>query len=455
MSKNILIRADSSATIGIGHIMRDLVLAKQFKDDSVIFSTRELEGNINQKIKDDGFEVDILNSDDIEELDKLIKKFGIDLLVIDHYGINYEDEKELKAHNPTLKILSFDDTYEKHYCDVLLNHNISANESRYKDLVPEFCELRCGGKYTLIREEFYEAKKLPKTKNEKFTIFVAMGGADTLNITQKALEVLEEFDLKANVLTSSANKNIHNLQKYCKEKDWIDLHIDSNKVARLMRESDFAIVTPSVILHEMMFMELPFLAIKTADNQEDMFGFLKREGYLVLEGFDGELLKRHIKKIDSERIEMISFTDLTDEEKKMILQWRNHKDIRKWMFSKDVIEEDDHFKYINSLKDRDDRVYFLVKRDNEAVGVIDFTNIDAVKRSADIGLYAKPNLKGIGRVLMDKIVDHGFNTLGLKKLYSKVYIDNGSAIKLYKKFGFITKDLKRDVIVMELSHENI
>ena len=57
--QNILIRADTSATIGIGHIMRDLVLAKQFKDDKVIFATRELEGNINQKIKDEGYAVEI------------------------------------------------------------------------------------------------------------------------------------------------------------------------------------------------------------------------------------------------------------------------------------------------------------------------------------------------------------------------------------------------------------
>ncbi len=36
---------------------------------------------------------------------------------------------------------------------------IYADEIKYKNLVPKDCELRCGGKYTLIREEFIEEKK--------------------------------------------------------------------------------------------------------------------------------------------------------------------------------------------------------------------------------------------------------------------------------------------------------
>ena len=175
---NILIRADSSSFIGTGHIMRDLVLAKQYKSENIIFAVRELDGNINYKIDEEGYTKFVLQTNDFEELDKKIKDLNIDMLVIDHYEINYDFEKRLKEENKNLKIFVFDDTYEKHFCDILLNHNISANEKRYENLVPNDCELRCGSKYTLLREEFLEAKKqknsIKKDKKNK-TIFITIG----------------------------------------------------------------------------------------------------------------------------------------------------------------------------------------------------------------------------------------------------------------------------------------
>ncbi|MDT8338156.1 MAG: UDP-2,4-diacetamido-2,4,6-trideoxy-beta-L-altropyranose hydrolase, partial [Sulfurimonas sp.] len=245
---NILFRADSSSTIGTGHIMRDLVLAKQYPNDKIMFATQELDGNINHKIKEAGYGVEILKLNSVKELIELVKKHSIDLVVIDHYGIDYKYEKKLKKRTGA-QILSFDDTYEKHHCDILLNHNIYAQERKYRKLVPKNCELRCGSKYTLLRDEFIEEKKRKtKVKNNKVkTVFVAMGGADHSNINIKILKVLEKFDnLKVNLVTTTANKNLEELKEYVKEKKWIDLHVNSNIIAKLMKRSDFAIVTPSV-----------------------------------------------------------------------------------------------------------------------------------------------------------------------------------------------------------------
>lgn len=294
---NILFRADSSSTIGTGHIMRDLVLAKQYPDDKIVFATQELDGNINHKIKEAGHTLEILKSNSVKELIELVKKHSIDLVVIDHYGIDYKYEKKLKKKTGA-QILSFDDTYEKHHCDILLNHNISADKKKYKDLVPKSCELRCGSKYTLLRDEFIEEKeKKRKVKNSKVkTVFVAMGGADHSNINIKILKVLEKFDnLKVNLVTTTANKNLEELQRYVKKMKWINLHVNSNKIAKLMNKSDFAIVTPSVTLNEIYFMEIPFIAIKTVQNQDDMYRYLKKKKHLVMSKFTKTELKKHVE----------------------------------------------------------------------------------------------------------------------------------------------------------------
>ncbi len=97
------------------------------------------------------------------------------MLIIDHYGIDYNYKKELKAKNLKLKIMALDDTYEKQYCDILLNHNIYAKTEKYKDLVPKWCEIRCGEKFTLLRDEFLKEKE--GKREEKFMEnFISYGG---------------------------------------------------------------------------------------------------------------------------------------------------------------------------------------------------------------------------------------------------------------------------------------
>ncbi len=298
--KNILFRTDSSSTIGTGHIMRDLVLAsqlqKEFPHAKIAFATQDLDGNINYKIVEAGYEIFVLSSHAIEELIEVIKARHVEMLVIDHYGIDAEYEKELKDKNSTLKILSFDDTYEKHFCDILLNHNISADKKKYKKLVPKNCELRCGAKYTLLRDEFIEEKKKVKTQNTKFKVFLAMGGADTQNLNIKILKILKKFtNIKVNLVTTTANKTLKELQKYTENKKWIKLYINSTKIAKLMRKSDFAIITPSVTANEVYFIEVPFIAIKTAENQDDMYKFLKKKKLLVLNKFREKKLKKYLE----------------------------------------------------------------------------------------------------------------------------------------------------------------
>ena len=295
----LLIRADSSSSIGTGHIMRDLVLAQQYakRGDDVIFATRDLEGNINHKVVEAGYKLHILRSNAKKELRRLIENLHIDLLIIDNYAIEYKTEKYLKT-KTGVKIFVLDDTYEKHYCDILLNHNISANKKRYKNLVPKTCKLRCGKKYTLLRDEFYKAKqKKYKKDTETKHIFVAMGGADTAGLNIPILKILKNFQhIKVSLVTSSANKELEKLQRYVKNKKWITLHVNSTKVAKLMAKSDLAIVTPSVTLNEVFFMELPFIAIRTATNQDDMVAFLEKNSYSILRTFSEKKLYKKVKE---------------------------------------------------------------------------------------------------------------------------------------------------------------
>jgi UDP-2,4-diacetamido-2,4,6-trideoxy-beta-L-altropyranose hydrolase len=284
-----LIRADSSSTIGLGHIMRDLVLAQSLEGE-ILFACQALQGSMIEQIP---YEVNILQTNDADELIALLKSLHVNLLVIDHYGIDAAYERAIKEATG-VTILSFDDTYQAHHCDILLNHNICADASRYANLVPKGCELRCGSAYTLIRDEFKDEKKIAREKI--YDVLIAMGGSDAGNLTLEILKTLPA-SLHVSILTTSANAHLSELQSYVVGKPNIALHVNSKEVAKIMNQSKCAIVTPSGIVQEVLFMETPFIAIKIAPNQDDMVVYLNENGYAVLSSFDPKLLKDTVNEL--------------------------------------------------------------------------------------------------------------------------------------------------------------
>lgn len=296
----ILFRADASSTIGTGHIMRNLVLAQRLRQEhpkaTIIFATLPLQGNLDKMIVQSGFKHISLTSQKTTKLIKIIKEKNVDLLVLDHYGITHKKEKKIKQ-KTGVNILAFDDTYEKHYCDILLNHNIYAEKKKYTNLVPKKCKILCGKRYTLLRDEFYhERKKQYKKTGQR--VFIAMGGADHKNHNIKILKALQTLKhLKIELVTTTSNKHLKQLKKYTRNRDNISLHINATHIAQLMAKCNFAIVTPSVVVNEVLFMNLPFIAIKTAKNQTQMYKYLKRNSFLTLKRFRDSRFKEKVCKL--------------------------------------------------------------------------------------------------------------------------------------------------------------
>ena len=59
-----------------------------------------------------------------------------------------------------------------------------------------------------------------------------------------------------------------------------------------------------------------------------------------------------------QNIKLLNFIDLKLEEKEMILKWRNHPEIRKWMYNQDEIKLEEHLSFIESLNTKEDKFYF-------------------------------------------------------------------------------------------------
>lgn len=151
-------------------------------------------------------------------------------------------------------------------------------------------------------------------------------------------------------------------------------------------------------------------------------------------------------------MQLVDFTTLDTQLLTLVLAWRNHPDIRHWMLNDDVISMENHLQFIESLKQRSDRRYFLVQREGEYIGVIDLTDI--TQTSAEIGIYTNPDIRGVGESLMCVLIEYAFSTLKLMTLIASVFADNDRAKHLYEKFDFTETNRTlyngREMITMEL-----
>lgn len=91
-----------------------------------------------------------------------------------------------------------------------------------------------------------------------------------------------------------------------------------------------------------------------------------------------------------------------------------------------------------------DNVYaYVAVMDGEVVGNLGFEVCVNPRRRhvASFGMGVKDEMQGqgIGSALLATAVDLADNWLNLKRIELTVYVDNQSAINLYKKFGFETE----------------
>jgi UDP-4-amino-4,6-dideoxy-N-acetyl-beta-L-altrosamine N-acetyltransferase len=150
-----------------------------------------------------------------------------------------------------------------------------------------------------------------------------------------------------------------------------------------------------------------------------------------------------MKKIDGSRIYVQgefsykNFTSLSDEESRMVMNWRNDPKIRMWMSNDDVIPLDDHLKFIAKLSSRKDVAYWLTFHCGKPVGVFDLASIDQPDGSAVIGYYLAPDFigTGFGMPFMLSFRTFFFDILGFETLYSYVLEGNTRAFQMSEFYG--------------------
>ena len=305
---NIFIRTDASINIGTGHVMRCLTLADELrqKDADINFICREGPGNLINYIGNRGYKVHQLPGDiDIETdkrlISKILSKYETkpDGLIIDHYDIDISYESPLRDH--VKKVMVIDDLANReHDCDLLLDQNYSKIDNRYNGLTPENCIQLLGSEYAMLRTQFRKAREsLRKRDNGVNRILVFMGGADSKNITSKALRaihMLDRSDIVVDVVIGNLNPYYNEIKILTSKIPNTSYHHNVENMAELMTSADLCIGAGGTTIWERCCVGLPTITIILAENQKNISENLDKEGVLINIGWYHNVTENSIKE---------------------------------------------------------------------------------------------------------------------------------------------------------------
>lgn len=230
-NKCVVIRADASPTVGIGHVMRMYALASAFQatDWEVILCFKQCPPQILSLFDKKAISVAQLNckkgstiADEGALFDRLCRQHCANLVILDGYQFTFEYQSIMSRDRFKLMLMDDFGHRDKFSCDLLVNQNFGAEKLDYAFIAPE-TKLLLGNQYILIRPEIMLQKEHRQHKQTTtFNILVSLGGADYHNVSafiinslHGAQSILTKLKSKivVTVVAGSANLHIATLQQ--------------------------------------------------------------------------------------------------------------------------------------------------------------------------------------------------------------------------------------------------
>jgi UDP-2,4-diacetamido-2,4,6-trideoxy-beta-L-altropyranose hydrolase len=324
----LLVRADASAQIGTGHVMRCLALAKawQTSGGKVTFFCAELLPALEQRLREEGIEVITIEvqagtGPDMEQTAEFAKRLHATWLVVDGYQFGPDYYRQLRLRG--LRTLAVDDDARfSDYCaDIVLNQNAAANEAMYQSRQP-YTKVLLGSSFVLLRPEFLggwrnremdeleeqiprglkpawndknkgclsgapEGASLPgddglRVPAQDFRsrvpelarkLLITLGGSDPENVTRKVVQALAEMrgeEVEVRVVLGSGYSHAAALRPLLSSMNKISLVENPPNMVPLMAWADLAISAAGGTCWELAYMGLPAVVMAISRGQLDI-----------------------------------------------------------------------------------------------------------------------------------------------------------------------------------------
>lgn len=449
----VVFRVDSSRTIGSGHLRRCLVLAKHLREMGArtLFLCRDHPGNDNALVVGEGHELCVIGdsgaraapvhadhahgyaawlgvsvAEDAAATKGALAGRPASVLIVDHYAIDacwHHDVRQCVS-----RVVVIDDLCDRpHDCDVLLD-TAPGDAGRYDHLVPDSAQKLLGPRYALLRPEFEDAARVPRTRSGRIDrILVAFGGIDADNITAVALDAIAATlpdNVSVDVVLGRSAPHIDAVRDRCETQEQWALHVDTDEIAMLMRAADLAIGAAGVISWERASLGLPAVVVVIADNQRRTADGLAVAGCAIavppisprLEGIAGALAllannpglmaamsvagRALVDGRGRARVAAavlpapaIELRAATMQDAALLWRWRNDPAVRAVSLQSDPIELADHGRWLDGKLGDPNAIILIGRQHATDIGVVRY---DLVGTRARVSIQLAPGATGNG-----------------------------------------------------------
>ena len=263
----IAIRADSSSTIGTGHVMRCLTLTEELlaNGHTVAFYTSEIEVTWLRNLISE-FDIEMHYVEESSLSIEQFSSFNPDWIVVDSYVIPSAEISALSEEVRTLAIVDLDTRGIS--ADLILDQNLNSENAVWPEDV--FNKLLAGSKYSLIRSKILSSRRPQpwKFKQQTPNILCFMGGSDPTGTIIPIAEALSKLSLDFTatiVCTPQWQAGVH---KQLSHDSRVSIVEPTSEIHRLYSMADLVVSAAGSSAWEICTLGIPSLLISVADNQQ-------------------------------------------------------------------------------------------------------------------------------------------------------------------------------------------
>ena len=474
----IVIRADASPEIGIGHIMRCLALGQAWQDAGgrATFLIAPGTSALETRLQAEGMNVVPLlaqagSAADATETAGLARTLEASWVVVDGYHFGADFQRAIKDSGRSLLFVDDYGHAEHYYADLVLNQNLNADSRLYPRREP-YTRLLLGSRYILLRREFLQWRGWRRqTPLEARKVLVTLGGGDPGNVTLKVIQALQEMrmdGLEARVVVGPSNPHFEVLDSATRGSSFAILQGNGLDIPRLMAWSDIAVSGAGTTCWELAFMKLPGLVIILADNQDLIARELAKTGALINLGWHSDVscgriaesLRQMMTSIEcrsrmieqlrsivdgqgSRRVALLlkstplKLRSVLPEDCRLLWEWANDPNARQSSFSADPIPWEEHVKWFSG-KLADSKCILLLALDDSGrpLGQIRFDLNDRQEAEIDVTIDGDKRGLGYGPALISAGVEEVFRTTPVHTLHAFVKVGNIASSRAFEKARF-------------------